>query len=433
MLNPVEELLTKSRLESVIEERELLELVHRNGLRLQKLVNTLLDFSRIEAGRMRASFEATDLARLTAELAANFRSAMERAGLDFQIDCPPLTEAVYVDREMWEKIVLNLLSNALKFTFQGSVIVAIRDHGRSAELSVQDTGTGIPTSELPHVFERFHRVAGAKGRTMEGTGIGLALVQELVKLHGGSISADSRVSKGTTFTVTIPCGTKHLPADQVAAAQSSTPVASRADSFVTEALRWLPAGNGWNGSLNPTLVASAERILLADDNADMREYVKRLPGERYRVTVVANGQEALDAALSDPPDLILSDVMMSRLDGFQLLAELRTRPETKTIPLILLSARAGEESRVEGLGAGADDYLIKPFTARELLARVGAHLAMRNRRQEAEAALERSNEELRLANASGAVCLLRESRFAGAAPADRHLQPVAGKEIWRQA
>jgi DNA-binding response OmpR family regulator len=166
----------------------------------------------------------------------------------------------------------------------------------------------------------------------------------------------------------------------VAAAQSSTPVASRADSFVTEALRWLPAGNGWNGSLNPTLVASAERILLADDNADMREYVKRLPGERYRVTVVANGQEALDAALSDPPDLILSDVMMPRLDGFQLLAELRTRPETKTIPLILLSARAGEESRVEGLGAGADDYLIKPFTARELLARVGAHLAMRNRR-----------------------------------------------------
>jgi signal transduction histidine kinase len=394
MLNPVEELLGSNLRPA---DHELLELVHRNGLRLQKLVNALLDFSRIEAGRMRAAFEPTDLSRLTTELAANFRSAMERAGLDFQIHCGNLPEPVYVDHEMWEKIVLNLLSNALKFTLEGCVQVALTAGEGFAELTVGDTGTGIPESELPHIFERFHRVTGAKGRTIEGTGIGLALVQELVKLHGGSITAESELSKGTRFAVRIPFGAKHLPSDQVTDRSPST--AASSDSFVIEALRWLPISAEPEATLNLLPPAQAERILLADDNADMREYITRLLSDRYWVTAVANGQEALDAALADPPDLILSDVMMPRLDGFQLLEEIRNHPETKTIPVIFLSARAGEESRVEGLGAGADDYLIKPFTARELLARVGAHLAIHHRRKESEVALSRSNEELRQANA----------------------------------
>jgi signal transduction histidine kinase len=175
----------------------------------------------------------------------------------------------------------------------------------------------------------------------------------------------------------------------------------RSETFVKEALRWLSDGSGgsdWTGSVDsPASLADgirSERILLADDNADMREYVARLLGERYRVVAVANGEEALQAALSDPPDLILSDVMMPRLDGFGLLEKLRAQPQTRTIPVVLLSARAGEESRVEGLGAGADDYLVKPFTARELIARVAAHLSMRRRRKEAEDALRESQATL---------------------------------------
>jgi signal transduction histidine kinase len=399
MLSPVEELLSQKK--QAPEERELLDLVYRNGLRLQKLVNTLLDFSRIEAGRIQADYEPADLAGITEDLASNFRSAMERAGVAYKIDCERLPEPVYIDREMWETVVLNLLSNALKFTFAGSVTVALRAREGRAELTVQDSGTGIPESELPHIFERFQRVAGAKGRTMEGTGIGLALVQELVKLHGGSIAVESGVSKGTTFTVLIPFGTEHLPKDKIRASSEIASSAVRSETFVKEALRWFSDGNGGSnwiasvGSIPPLAEGHrAERILLADDNADMREYVTRLLGERYRVVAVANGEEALEAALSDPPDLILSDVMMPRLDGFGLLEKLRGHAATRTIPVVLLSARAGEESRVEGLGAGADDYLVKPFTARELLARVAAHLSMRRRRIEAEEALRESQATL---------------------------------------
>jgi signal transduction histidine kinase len=372
-------------------------MLHRNALRLLKLVNGLLDFVRIEVGKLRASFEATDLAQFTAQLASVVRSAVERAGLQLVVDCAPLPELVYVDREMWEKIVLNLLSNALKFTFAGGVRVAIKPADGGVALTVADSGIGIPESELRHIFERFHRVPGAKGRSIEGTGIGLALVQELVKLHGGSIQAESELSRGTTFTVTIPFGSDHLPKDQVCEPGNSASSVPRPDGYVGEALRWLPDGAGAvNGHSREARHSETklERVLLADDNADMREYVARLLGEHYRVESVANGDEALRCALADPPDLILSDVMMPGLDGFGLLTELRARPETRTIPIVLLSARAGEESQVEGLGAGADDYLIKPFTARELLARVAAQLSMRRRRMEAEAEVKESRATL---------------------------------------
>ena len=403
ILGPVEELIAEMQNQTPA-QRELLELVYSNGLRLQKLVNSLLDFARIEAGRMQAVFEATELGQFTAELAANFQSAMTRAGLNFRIDCAPLPEPVYVDREMWEKVVLNLLSNALKFTFTGSVNISLAANGRSVRLTVEDTGTGIPAAERAHIFERFHRIAETNGRTIEGTGIGLALVQELVKLHGGTIAVESVMAKGSTFTVTIPFGTDHLPQDKVKTGERARP-ASRTDAFVKEALRWL-AKDGQGGRVDGDDLSIAHRdtahqndgraprVLLADDNADMREYVARLLGTRYQVEAVSNGEEALRAALPKPPDLILTDIMMPRLDGFGLLKELRSHPETRTVPIILLSARAGEESRVEGLGAGADDYLIKPFTSRELLARVEAHLAMRQRTMDAEKALKDSQATL---------------------------------------
>ncbi|WP_100499749.1 SpoIIE family protein phosphatase [Geodermatophilus chilensis] len=369
--------------------REELEVIERNAQRLGKLVNTLLDFSRIQAGRIDARFEPVDLAAATAELASVFRSAVVRAGLTFTVDCPPLDAPVHVDRDMWEKVVLNLLSNALKFTFTGGITVRLRQEDGGARLTVSDTGTGIPADELPRLFERFHRVASARGRSGEGSGIGLAMVRELVVLHGGDIDVESTPGAGTTFTVTLPMGTAHLPADRLAEPAPDAPAVSPAAvPFVTEAVRWLPGGDGAPGaeppSTGPGRAAVSGRVLVADDNADMREYLLRLLGPHYDVRAVADGQQALEATLADPPDLVVSDVMMPGLDGMGLLAALRAEPRTARVPVVLLSARAGEEAAVEGLAAGADDYLVKPFSAQELLARVGAHLELGRARRAAE-------------------------------------------------
>ena len=377
-----------------------LELVYRNELRLLKLVNTLLDFSRIEAGRLKAFYVSTDIATFTSELASTFRSAMEHAGLEYEVDCQPISDPVFVDHDLWEKIVLNLISNAFKFTFHGKVSVAVRSTDGVVELEVRDTGTGIPENELPHIFERFHRVATARGRSYEGTGIGLALVHELAKVHGGAVRVESSETRGSSFIVTIPKGKDHLPQDRIGGPHTMVSSAVRAESYVEEALRWLP-GETPNVDRNPAGIKSdptaatilalpgaakfsgSELIVLADDNADMREYVGRLLRGQYRVLAVSNGAEALKVARESRADLILADVMMPILDGFGLLKALRADPGTKLKPIIFLSARAGEESRVEGLQAGADDYLVKPFTARELLARVGVHLKMARVRAEA--------------------------------------------------
>ena len=306
---------------------------------------------------------------------------------------------------MWEKIVLNLLSNAYKFTLEGGISVALRQEEGAAVLSIGDTGTGISAEELPHIFERFHRIEGAPARTHEGTGIGLALVQELARLHGGRVAVHSRCGAGTTFSVHIPLGHAHLPAERVGVRRERDARAgTHALAYVEEALGWQREGSG----AAPGTLASAgsgpdgERqhdprplVLLADDNADMRAYMRRLLQARYRVLAVGDGREALAAAQADPPDLVLSDVMMPNLDGFGLLRALRAEPRTAATPVIFLSARAGEEATVIGLEAGVDDYLVKPFTARELLARVGSVLALARFRREAAEELRRSEERFR--------------------------------------
>jgi signal transduction histidine kinase len=389
-----------------------LELTHRNSLRLLKLVNALLDFSRIEARRAEAVYIATDLALLTSDLASNFRSACERAGLNLLINCEPLSSPIHVDRDMWEKIVLNLLSNAFKFTFHGEIEVRLREAGGFAELSVRDTGVGIPADELPRLFERFHRIEGQRSRTHEGSGIGLALVFELVKLHGGTMEVESNVHRGSTFTVRVPFGAAHLPSDRDAASQQLRSSSLRADAFVQEALRWLPDEAGADAALLDNLgepeaaaaLQSGSRVLIADDNADMREYVRSLLGRRCEVGTVADGKAALMAIREHRPNLVLADVMMPEMDGFELLREIRGDPTLRDIPVILLSARAGEESRVEGLEAGADDYLVKPFAARELIARVSANLELARVRSEATAALRESEQRYR--------ALVKASSFA---------------------
>jgi signal transduction histidine kinase len=405
MLGPLEELKREfSRAPDAQsgEPYQQVDQIQRSGLRLLKLVNTLLDFSRIEAGRVRAAYEPVDLAAYTAELASVFRSAVEKAGLRLDIDCPPLPEPAYVDREMWEKIVLNLVSNAFKFTFDGVIEIKLRNTGTDFELTVRDTGTGIPADELPKLFERFHRVAGARGRTHEGSGIGLALVQELVRQHGGTIAVESTLGAGTAFCVRIPHGSGHLPQTQVGSApQASTAIGAL--PFIEEALRWLPEIGVdeeqviWDApaaELFEGAPAERARILLVDDNADMRAYVRRLLGARYDVQVAVDGEAALAAIEQRLPDLVLSDIMMPRLDGLGLVKRLRSSPRTGALPIILLSARVGEESRIEGLLTGADDYLIKPFTARELLARVAANLNTARIRRSATRTAEASEARL---------------------------------------
>ncbi|MGF7173914.1 response regulator [Azospirillum doebereinerae] len=400
MMSPIEEVL--SRPVEVIGDREraLLEVAHRNSLRLLRLVNALLDFSRVEAGRVQASFEPLDLADFTAELASNFRSACERAGLALTVDCPPLAEPVWVDRDLWEKIVLNLISNAFKYTLEGGIRVTLSNDGPAVTFTVRDSGVGIPEAELPRVFERFHRIEGQHGRTHEGTGIGLALVNELVKLHGGTIAVDSVHGQGSAFSVTLPLGNAHLPADRLRAERARVSTATGANAFVEEALRWLPeeARGGPVAADVADLPAStdAARVLIVDDNTDMRDYMRRLLGTRHTVEVVGDGMAALEAIHERRPDLILSDVMMPRLDGFGLLKAIRESASLRDLPVILVSARAGEEASVEGLSAGADDYLVKPFSARELIARVDGALALARARREAEDHLRQVNESLEM-------------------------------------
>jgi signal transduction histidine kinase/DNA-binding response OmpR family regulator len=398
MLGHIEDMLSRGALSA--DDRARMVVAHRNSLRMLKLVNTLLEFSRIEAGRAHASFEPTDLGAATAELASVFRSATEKAGLKLVVDAPALPEPAYVDRQMWEKIGLNLLSNAFKFTLAGEIEVKIRAYRDEFVLTVRDTGIGIPANEMPRLFERFHRVEGAEGRTRDGSGIGLAFVQELVRLHGGNISAESKLGEGSTFRVSIPKGKGHLAADQIGRGGDTITAPVGAAPFVDEALRWLPDGGSDVPEFDlaaPAATRSGERasVLVVDDNADLRDYLRRLLGPHYRLEVVPDGNAALAAIAARKPDLVLTDVMLPGLDGLQLSKILRSDAQTSTIPIIMLSARAGEESRIEGMNAGADDYLIKPFSARELLARIEAHLNMARYRAQATKTLQESEERFR--------------------------------------
>ena len=373
MLGPIDNLLARPGLPA--ELRDDLELVRQNGVRLHRLVNSLLDFSRIEAGRVETHFQPTDLPALTTDLASVFRSAVEGAGLRLVVHCEPQPEWVYVDPGMWEKVVLNLLSNALKFTFDGEIEVRLTFGDGHAQLAVRDTGVGIEASAQSKVFDRFHRVEGVRSRSQEGSGIGLALVKELVKLHAGTIDVVSQPGRGSTFRVRVPLGKAHLPTERIAAAPSSAPRSDQRSAFVDDALRG--EQSSYRSSVHP--LANAPRvghrhILVVDDNADMRAYIERLLAPVGDVTTAADGEMAWASITAQKPDLVLTDAMMPRLDGMGLIQRIRSDPSTQALPVLMLSAQAGEEARVAGLTGGADDYLVKPFSAAELLARVEVQL-----------------------------------------------------------
>ena len=443
MLGTIEELLKESALGGIAQER--LQIAHRNALRLLKLVNTLLDFSRIESGRQKASFEPTDIAALTRNLAGNFRSVIEKAGLDFSVETGVQGEAgvrgevgvrgeagvrgdvgvrgeagvrgeprayeesgvsreagrhietgkpevpVYVDRDMWEKIVFNLLSNAFKYTLKGSIAVRLFFRDGRVVLEVSDTGTGIPENELPHMFDRFHRVENSKGRTIEGTGIGLSLTKELVHLLGGDIGIRSIEDEGTIVTVTLPTGKDHLPPGQIAG--SGRPWEEpHSGTLIDEATALLEA---------PLHKASDEggdegkdTVLVVDDNPDMSHHICSVLRKYYHAVTASNGKEALERIAVSQPDLVLTDIMMPEMDGITLLKALRQDRRTARLPVIFLTARAGEESRMEGFETGADDYLVKPFAANELLSRVRTQISIARKRAEVQRQIEESERRL---------------------------------------
>ncbi|HWB91660.1 MAG TPA: ATP-binding protein, partial [Puia sp.] len=467
LLGPIEDLLNhptaiESNNPAAIESNKYrIGVAYRNALRMQKLVNTLLEFSRIEAGRLEGRFRRVDIGVFTIDLASTFRSAVEKAGMQLHTTKGPIPDEVYVDPELWERIILNLISNAFKYSHEGSITVDVRQLGSRIRVSVTDTGVGIAGDQINKIFDRFHRVENSGGRSLEGTGIGLAMVKELVRLHQGTIEVTSVVGEGSTFTVTIPTGSAHLPPDRIVHMPMAGIRARQSDAFVMEAMKWVPvdggedvapAGDWENGGLGGSQlgvaggqadaaggqadvaggsqagggkgdVAGGVRawgddtgagdskkytVLLADDNADMREYVKRLLAPQFRVITARDGEEALEKMRMWRPDLLLSDVMMPRLDGFSLLQAIRDSPELQQTPVILLSARAGEEAKIEGLEAGADDYLVKPFGGRELLARVESNIRIANERAAAlkeytdklEQTVRRRTQELRRLNIS---------------------------------
>jgi PAS domain S-box-containing protein len=388
LLGPLQDILDSPASALAPGSRTVLEVAQRNALRLLTLADQLLDFSDIEGGRTDAAREPTDLAAFTAELVSNFRSACELAGLSLVVDCPPLPEQVCVNRDAWEKIVLNLVANAFKFTVEGTIEVRLSAQDGSVQLSVRDTGTGFPQSELPHLFHHFHRVAGARSESAADAGIGLASVRELVQLQNGSIDVQSKLGSGSTFTVLLPL--VRPPARTGAhAGVASAPIAAAASAVAAGDERAPASAEVPADAHQPRAAAVSARrgrVVIADDNADMRAYLTHLlEAAGFEVDAQPDGNAALAACRTLPPDAFLSDVSMPGMDGFELIERLRANEDTAVIPVLLLSGRAGEEARIAGLAAGADDYLVKPLGGRELVARVeGAVRLARLRRETAQ-------------------------------------------------
>jgi PAS domain S-box-containing protein len=370
ILGPIEHLLEEDSAASP--RRERLETAYRNALRLQRQVNAVLEFSRIEADGTRPDLKAIDLPTLTIDLVSNFRSACEAAKLSLDVKCGPLPGLALVDAAMWETIVLNLLSNAFKFTLKGGISVTLRAIGDGVELTVRDSGIGIPPDQLPHVFEKFHRGSSRHGRTAEGSGIGLALVSELARMHGGSAHVESIVGVGSAFVVVLP--EVHFEAE---APPQNPPKSNSARALAAEASRWVaaPAAEDDDGA--------RPLVVIADDNSDMRDFLGRLlRSAGYRVAAAGDGETALQMCRARRPALLLCDVMMPGLNGLELTRRLRLAEDGAALPIVLFSARAGEAARIEGFSAGADEYLEKPFATKELVARIDAATRLARARTE---------------------------------------------------
>jgi len=364
---PLQEVLSDEAVAGTARER--LVLVRGNVVRLRRMVDAMLDFSRMEAGRIVPNLTEVDVAGLLRSLAAGFGPAIERAGLEFAVDLPNLPQPSQLDRDIVERIVLNLLSNALKYTPRGSVRLQLRPLAGGFEVAVTDTGLGIAVRDHERVFARFEQLARrSQSRSSEGAGIGLAMVKELTELLGGSVDLRSAPGRGSTFTVQLP----YLPPQHPQAGEGARSITPRGvEAFLAEV-------EGWEKPIAPPAppadAPSRPRLLIAEDSTDMARYLADVLADSYQVESVPDGLQALAAARARRPDLLLTDVMMPGLDGFALVAEIRSDPELRELPVVMLSARAGQEAAARGLERGADDYVVKPFDLGDLRARLASNL-----------------------------------------------------------
>jgi signal transduction histidine kinase/serine phosphatase RsbU (regulator of sigma subunit)/DNA-binding NarL/FixJ family response regulator len=409
LLGPLDDALSDAAPETVLADR--LSIAGRNARRLQRLVDSLLDFSRIEAGRANARLVCTDVGALTSHIASSFNELCHRAGLDLQLDCGPALADI--DPGMWETIVLNLLSNAVKYTLQGSISVEVRTEATHCRIALRDTGVGIAAEDLDRLFERFYRADNVRGRSVEGTGIGLSLVRGLVELQRGTVEIDSELDRGTTVTIRLPRSVAGTAVDQ-----SPAGLLDETNPYVAEASQWLMSISD-PGGVTAAHDGPRQLVLIADDNADMRAHLDRVLSPHWDTVLVADGESALNATRELHPDAIVTDVMMPGLDGFEFVAAIRAEPELAATPVLMLSARAGAEAISEGFAGGADDYLPKPFRSRELVDRVSARLAAAAReradQQQRDADMRQSSEldaALHAADSvAGILAALLESRF----------------------
>ncbi len=384
VLGPLDELLRLSQDLDPGTSR-LIEMAHGNAARLLVLTDTLLDLSRLDAGRVEPRLRNELLGVVVEQAAEPFRWLAEQRGIRFDIDLCNEPVVVRLDASMIGKVVGNLLSNAFKFTHSGSVKVQLTRGTTETSLEVIDTGPGIPPDEIPYLFDRYRQASTAERSKLSGSGLGLSLVREFVTLHEGTVSVESTPA-GSRFTVTLPLAQADADSDSVelpTISIAALAAASRSEPEVplptrTELLPVLP-----EMQIQPS-------ILVVDDNPNLLEFLRQLFGESYRVRTASNAVEALRSALDNPPDAILSDVMMPGPDGIAFCKIVKGDPGLARIPLVLLTARAGPEAKVAALEAGADDYVTKPFHPEELKARVAGLL----RARAAERDLQRSHREL---------------------------------------
>lgn len=394
--------------------RAKLQMAGRNADRLARLVDSLMDFSRLEAGRLEGRYSPVFFGPYVEELATVFRPVIEKASLDFSIVYDPEeTRTLFIDQDYMEKIIFNLIGNAFKYTLSGQISVEVIYNESDVSLIVSDTGVGIPPQDLDKIWNRFHRVE-ATSRSHEGTGIGLSLTKQFVHLHGGVISVKSLYPKtdsdphGSVFTVTFPLGKDHLPAARVTDLTTLTKKPNYARGIVAEAARWKMSGDVTPSDSEESYASSdgqrsadfnfesSDLIILADDNPDMLDYIKNIFLRYCHVKTATNGQAALELARKSPPQLIISDIMMPILDGFGLVNAIKQDQDLRNTPIILLSARAGDSNRAEGMLSGADDYLSKPFSSRELLARANFQMQLGKRKYEMEARFQERTKEVQI-------------------------------------
>jgi signal transduction histidine kinase/ligand-binding sensor domain-containing protein/DNA-binding NarL/FixJ family response regulator len=375
ILGPIEGLLKKKGKEAVLKSDEL-GILHRNAKRLQQLINQLLDIAKLETGKVRLQVSEGNLSEHIRAIVLSFLSLAEGKNIRYKYDLPDNPDQVYFDRDKLEKIVTNLISNAFKFTAPGGeVFVALKyimaegqDAAEFIKISIRDSGKGIPPDQLEKIFDRFYQVGSSDTREHEGTGIGLSLTRELTDIYRGEIKVESEPGKGSLFTVVLPVSREHFKAEEIV--ESVADKTGRMEYQSAEIFEDFPDVNEINAG--HTVEAGSEHpvILIVEDNADLRKYISANLKDKYRILEAENGQKGLARAIDEIPDLVITDLMMPEMDGIELCRQIRNDQRTNHIPVVMLTAKADKESKLEGLSTGADDYLIKPFDADELLVRV---------------------------------------------------------------